>query len=541
MDKDLNNYTSSNHGFVYILSNPTMPGLLKIGMTRFGPSRRVQELSSATGVPTPFNLVYYREFSNCVVAETEIHSILASKGLRYNNQREFFSIDTVAAINTLLSLPDKSGEEQHLEQIRVEDFNKDVNWSEFEKNMHEIKMNYLQSDTFLDCNSLIVSHLCSEWNDEDRQKLQTYVDNGAFAFIEILSSVLYNDDIDKRIEFILDYTSKGYVSGFVNVVQLYLESVGGIGNVEPIRKFWIAQQLNSFAKNFKNASSKDVHITQNAADYCGISNALGLQYDKNLLNAFDLTGDDIFEFSPWLYDYSGEGGEKSKELCAKLRADKDSFLGISTELRYSIVNDEKYKVFHSMEGESFYNQGTDYLYGLNGFNKDKTKAEFLLRKAIDHGFKKAYYDLSIIYYGDKIKYEQILRDGISDSCPLCLMLAAGRILDDICCPEELSKSLRNKISRYLDLFIAQIDEAFCVDAKLCLDAIKNYISISVALQKAINKNAIKPIIEKIRAISDINIEDYYFNMGNNISCFYEDFDLIEQEAMIIMKQLIGIS
>lgn len=541
MDKDLTNYTSSNHGFVYILSNPTMPGLLKIGMTRFDPSRRVQELSSATGVPTPFNLVYYREFSNCVVAETEIHSILASKGLRYNNQREFFSIDTVAAINILLSLPDKSGEEQHLEQIRVEDFNKDVNWSEFEKNMHEIKMNYLQSDTFLDCNSLIVSHLCSEWDDEDIQRLQTYVDNGAFAFIEILSSVLYNDDIDKRIEFILDYTSKGYVSGFVNVVQLYLESVGGVGNVEPIRKFWIAQQLNSFAKNFKNASSKDVHITQNAADYCGISNALGLQYDKNLLNAFDLTGDDIFEFSPWLYDYSGEGGEKSKELCAKLRADKDSFLGISTELRYSIVNDEKYKVFHSMEGESFYNQGTDYLYGLNGFDKDKTKAEFLLRKAIDHGFKKAYCDLSIIYYGDKIKYEQILRDGISDSCPLCLMLAAGRILDDICCPEELSKSLRNKISRYLDLFIAQIDEAFCVDANLCLDAIKNYISISVALQKAINKNAIKPIIEKIRAISDINIEDYYFNMGNNISCFYEDFDLIEQEAMIIMKQLIGIS
>lgn len=92
MDKDLNNYTSSNHGFVYILSNPTMPGLLKIGMTRFDPSRRVQELSSATGVPTPFNLVYYREFSNCVVAETEIHSILASKGLRYNNQREFFQL-----------------------------------------------------------------------------------------------------------------------------------------------------------------------------------------------------------------------------------------------------------------------------------------------------------------------------------------------------------------------------------------------------------------------------------------------------------------
>ena len=94
----------SNHGYVYILSNPSMPGLLKIGMTRFDPSRRVQELSSATGVPTPFQLVYYREFYDCVAAEIEIHSILASKGLRYNDQREFFTIDTVEAINILLSL-----------------------------------------------------------------------------------------------------------------------------------------------------------------------------------------------------------------------------------------------------------------------------------------------------------------------------------------------------------------------------------------------------------------------------------------------------
>ena len=51
MEQNENNH-SSNHGYVYILSNPGMPGLLKIGMTRFDPTRRVQELSSATGVPT---------------------------------------------------------------------------------------------------------------------------------------------------------------------------------------------------------------------------------------------------------------------------------------------------------------------------------------------------------------------------------------------------------------------------------------------------------------------------------------------------------
>ena len=106
MEQNENNH-SSNHGYVYILSNPGMPGLLKIGMTRFDPTRRVQELSSATGVPTPFQLVYYREFHDCVAAELEIHSIFATKGLRYNDQREFFSVDTVEAINTLLSLDDE--------------------------------------------------------------------------------------------------------------------------------------------------------------------------------------------------------------------------------------------------------------------------------------------------------------------------------------------------------------------------------------------------------------------------------------------------
>lgn len=58
MADNSDNNSKSNHGYVYILSNPSMPGLLKIGMTRFDPTRRVQELSSATGVPTQFQLIY---------------------------------------------------------------------------------------------------------------------------------------------------------------------------------------------------------------------------------------------------------------------------------------------------------------------------------------------------------------------------------------------------------------------------------------------------------------------------------------------------
>jgi hypothetical protein len=41
-------------GFVYLLSNPSMPGLLKIGYTERDVTERAAEISAATGVPEPY-------------------------------------------------------------------------------------------------------------------------------------------------------------------------------------------------------------------------------------------------------------------------------------------------------------------------------------------------------------------------------------------------------------------------------------------------------------------------------------------------------
>jgi hypothetical protein len=46
-------------GFIYILINPSMAGLVKIGKTTRDPEARAKELSQATGVPTPFYVAYY--------------------------------------------------------------------------------------------------------------------------------------------------------------------------------------------------------------------------------------------------------------------------------------------------------------------------------------------------------------------------------------------------------------------------------------------------------------------------------------------------
>lgn len=83
----------SSQGYIYVLINPAMPGLLKIGLTTKTPEERVKELSSATGVPINFILIYKEFFQNCAAAEKAIHAHLEAQGFRLNKGREFFEAE----------------------------------------------------------------------------------------------------------------------------------------------------------------------------------------------------------------------------------------------------------------------------------------------------------------------------------------------------------------------------------------------------------------------------------------------------------------
>jgi hypothetical protein len=57
-------------GWIYIMSNPAMPGIFKIGRSAKEPiSGRAAELSEATGVPLPFNVEYQALVRNEIDAE----------------------------------------------------------------------------------------------------------------------------------------------------------------------------------------------------------------------------------------------------------------------------------------------------------------------------------------------------------------------------------------------------------------------------------------------------------------------------------------
>lgn len=80
----------ATNGYLYVLVNPAMPGLAKVGKTTRDPEARVAELSAATGVPTQFFLVYKHPVADCGAAELWVHKELERRGYRLASNREFF-------------------------------------------------------------------------------------------------------------------------------------------------------------------------------------------------------------------------------------------------------------------------------------------------------------------------------------------------------------------------------------------------------------------------------------------------------------------
>ncbi len=87
-----------NH-FIYILINPSMQGLLKIGKSKRSAQERADELSLATGVPAKFQVAYELEVTDCDLAEMQVHR--AFTRYRVENNREFFQLPLHRAIEEM--------------------------------------------------------------------------------------------------------------------------------------------------------------------------------------------------------------------------------------------------------------------------------------------------------------------------------------------------------------------------------------------------------------------------------------------------------
>ena len=86
-------------GYVYILENDSMPGLIKIGKTARNSRERAKELSNSTSVPTPFKVVFELSSDKYELLEREVHRKLTQN--RVDNKREFFKCTVNIAIEAI--------------------------------------------------------------------------------------------------------------------------------------------------------------------------------------------------------------------------------------------------------------------------------------------------------------------------------------------------------------------------------------------------------------------------------------------------------
>ncbi|MBD8049076.1 GIY-YIG nuclease family protein [Limnohabitans radicicola] len=91
---------------VYVLTNPAMPGLIKIGMTtQMEVEARMKQLYS-TGVPVPYDCAFACQVKDASEVERALHYAFGKD--RINPNREFFRIeaDRVIAVLKLLQVED---------------------------------------------------------------------------------------------------------------------------------------------------------------------------------------------------------------------------------------------------------------------------------------------------------------------------------------------------------------------------------------------------------------------------------------------------
>ncbi len=103
-------------GYVYILENDAMPGLIKIGKTSRDSTERARELSATTGVPTPFEVAFELFSERYEMLEREMHNRLAK--YRVASNREFFKYPVNKAIALLENLDTEKQDEMRPEAFR---------------------------------------------------------------------------------------------------------------------------------------------------------------------------------------------------------------------------------------------------------------------------------------------------------------------------------------------------------------------------------------------------------------------------------------
>lgn len=88
-----------NRGWVYIISNPSMPGIIKVGYSTNHPRARAKELKT-TGIPTAYKVIFSVVVDNPYELEQKVHNHLR----KYRKGGEWFTCSSAVAAAAIKEL-----------------------------------------------------------------------------------------------------------------------------------------------------------------------------------------------------------------------------------------------------------------------------------------------------------------------------------------------------------------------------------------------------------------------------------------------------
>ena len=94
LDINKTEVSKMSYGYIYCFSNPSMPGILKVGMTERTPEIRLGEanVSDTWRPPTHYKIEFAKKVSNSSGKEKTLHTLLEQYTDRIHPRREFFRV-----------------------------------------------------------------------------------------------------------------------------------------------------------------------------------------------------------------------------------------------------------------------------------------------------------------------------------------------------------------------------------------------------------------------------------------------------------------
>ncbi|MCC6123725.1 MAG: GIY-YIG nuclease family protein [Pirellulales bacterium] len=134
--------SDGNIGIVYVVSNPAMPGIVKIGITaQDNVDQRIKQLFT-TSVPVPFECEYACKVTDYETVEKALQ--IAFSPNRINPQREFFNIEPEQAIVILKLLSKEDITPQVVKEYEAEMDPDDVEAGKHLKKQRRPRLNFTE-------------------------------------------------------------------------------------------------------------------------------------------------------------------------------------------------------------------------------------------------------------------------------------------------------------------------------------------------------------------------------------------------------------